>query len=105
MQVLRCRGIALGLFPTTSRLRQLLFAVVKHDAFEVSVLALIILNCILLAMDGPGNPVDSTLSVVVRNTDKMFAACFVAEMVVKLVALGGYWCGDRYGWLCTLAGL
>ncbi len=59
-------------------------------------LALIIFNCVLLAMDNPSVTDGSTLRAVLDNTDLVFAAFFAFEMVAKLIAWGGVTCGSGY---------
>ena len=95
-QTVTCEGTSLALFSSTGRFRQLVFAFVRYPSFEAVVLGLILLNCVLLAMDDATVAPDSTLRVLLDWADVAFASIFAAEMVTKLVALGAWGCGDKY---------
>jgi hypothetical protein len=71
-------------FPADSWLRSKSFQLVENKTFENVVLALIIVNSVLLAVDRPTIVKGSTLDVVLVNFDVAFAAFFTWEMVMKV---------------------
>ena len=70
-QTLVLQGRSLLLFSTENRLRTFLFWLVKNAYFEALVLALIIFNCVLLAMDNPSVTDGSTLRLVRWRRERM----------------------------------
>jgi hypothetical protein len=64
--------------------------------FEALVVAAILTNCTLLAMDNHGVRDGSALRRVLSTADVAFAAFFAGEMGLKLVALGGWGTGQGY---------
>ena len=68
----------------------------KHPLFESMVMVMIVVNCVLLAMDDsyviPGSVLANTIVV----TDYIFAAFFFSEMTMKLIAWGIWNCGPGY---------
>jgi hypothetical protein len=69
---------------------------VHHPVFEAAVVAAIVTNCVLLAMDNHGVREGSALQRVTTIADRAFAAFFLGEMALKLVALGGWSAGPWY---------
>jgi hypothetical protein len=86
----------LYIFSESNALRRLLFHLVGHSITELVVFSAIIINCILLAMDNPSVVAGSTLRAGLDAADIVFATFFAVEMVVKLIAWGGWGCGDTY---------
>ena len=70
-QTLVLQGRSLLVFSTENRLRTFLFWLVKNAYFEALVLALIIFNCVLLAMDNPSVTDGSTLRLVRWRRERM----------------------------------
>ena len=72
--------------PQTSKLRHACFTLVKKRAFGVTVMALIILNTVLLAVEHHRMP--SWLVSVTEAGNIVLTALFSLEMVIKLCGLG-----------------
>ena len=100
LQSLRLEGLAFGFIPPDNRARVLLFDMVKHPVYESVVMVVIVVNCLLLALDDATVTPDSLRRRVIDNSDYFFAAFFVVEMCMKLVAWGAWGCGHTYvcGW-------
>lgn len=80
------------------------FIFVNTVKFRAGVLMLVVVNCILLAIDVPGaRYYDSNLGNVLNAFDTSFIALFSAEAAIKIFGLGpfanphGYF---RSGWNC-----
>ena len=89
----QCTGVALWCLPAHWAPRRLVFTIVTHPVFDAIVYSAIVISCLFLAMDNPGVDGNSTLRHVLDTGDVVFATCFVTEMVLKLVAMGAWWCG------------
>ncbi|XP_055360274.1 voltage-dependent T-type calcium channel subunit alpha-1G isoform X4 [Betta splendens] len=91
----RQRGTwSLYLFPPESRFRILCNKIITHKMFDHVVLVIIFLNCITIAMERPRIDPTSAERIFLTVSNYIFTAIFVAEMTVKIVALG--WCfGDK----------
>eukprot|EP01012_Entosiphon_sulcatum_P053801 TRINITY_DN740_c0_g1_i1.p1 TRINITY_DN740_c0_g1~~TRINITY_DN740_c0_g1_i1.p1 ORF type:complete len:2364 (+),score=263.90 TRINITY_DN740_c0_g1_i1:1645-8736(+) len=79
------------IFSGENRLRKFLFRIIQHPKFEVSVAALILINCIFLALDNPAIPDSertSQLRFALTFSDYFFAAAFSLEVLTKIIALG-----------------
>ncbi len=96
MQVHTLTNHSMWIFSPTSRPRVWAFTLVQHQAFELLVLAAIVFNCVLLAMDDSSVDANSDLRLLLDRTDIAFGVFFLAEMLVKLLAWGGWWCGEQY---------
>ncbi len=96
MQVHTLTNHSMWIFSPTSRPRVWAFTLVQHQAFELLVLAAIVFNCVLLAMDDSSVDANSDLRLLIDRTDIAFGMFFLAEMLVKLLAWGGWWCGEQY---------
>ena len=94
-QVRKLEGASFGCIPATNLFRRFLFTLVEHPLYESLVLAVIITNCVLLAMDDSTVPPASTLRLVIDNSDYVFAGFFAVEMLMKLLAWGVWNCGHR----------
>ncbi|XP_029382890.1 voltage-dependent T-type calcium channel subunit alpha-1G [Echeneis naucrates] len=85
---------SLYLFPPESRFRTLCNMTITHKMFDHVVLVIIFLNCITIAMERPHINPSSAERIFLTLSNYIFTAIFVAEMSVKIVAMG--WCfGDK----------
>ncbi|XP_068614530.1 voltage-dependent T-type calcium channel subunit alpha-1G-like [Brachionichthys hirsutus] len=87
---------SLYLFPPESRFRILCNKIINHKMFDHIVLVIIFLNCITIAMERPRIDPGSAERIFLTLSNYIFTAIFVAEMLIKIVALG--WCfgGNAY---------
>ncbi|XP_077958886.1 voltage-dependent T-type calcium channel subunit alpha-1G isoform X2 [Gasterosteus aculeatus] len=79
---------SLYLFPPESRFRFLCNRIINHKMFDHIVLIIIFLNCITIAMERPR--ITTIERIFLKLSNYIFTAIFVAEMAIKIVALG--WC-------------
>ncbi|XP_029805117.1 voltage-dependent T-type calcium channel subunit alpha-1H, partial [Suricata suricatta] len=79
---------ALYLFSPRNRFRVSCQKVIAHKMFDHVVLIFIFLNCITIALERPDIDPGSTERVFLSVSNYIFTAIFVAEMMVKVVALG-----------------
>ncbi|XP_054622546.1 voltage-dependent T-type calcium channel subunit alpha-1G isoform X3 [Dunckerocampus dactyliophorus] len=85
---------SLYLFSPESRFRDVCNKIITHKMFDHVVLVIIFLNCITIAMERPHIDPGSAERIFLTLSNYIFTAIFVAEMTVKIVALG--WCfGDK----------
>ncbi|CAJ1081166.1 voltage-dependent T-type calcium channel subunit alpha-1G [Xyrichtys novacula] len=85
---------SLYLFPPESRFRIVCNKIITHKLFDHIVLVIIFLNCITIAMERPRIDPSSAERIFLTLSNYIFTAIFVAEMTIKIVALG--WCfGDK----------
>lgn len=93
---------ALGILHTDTWLRRMCVYAVKSKCFERLSLALILVNCIFLALDSKDPDHPSTLmGAVLRYTEWFFMVAFSVEMVLKILGLGLYHASGAYmrdGW-------
>ncbi|XP_037610915.1 voltage-dependent T-type calcium channel subunit alpha-1G isoform X4 [Sebastes umbrosus] len=83
---------SLYLFPPESRFRIVCNRIISHKMFDHIVLVIIFLNCITIAMERPH--ITTIERIFLKLSNYIFTAIFVAEMAIKIVALG--WClGDK----------
>nr|XP_033467435.1 voltage-dependent T-type calcium channel subunit alpha-1G isoform X5 [Epinephelus lanceolatus] len=83
---------SLYLFPPDSRFRILCNKIITHKMFDHIVLVIIFLNCITIAIERPS--ITTAERIFLKLSNYIFTAIFVAEMTIKIVALG--WCfGDK----------
>lgn len=93
---------ALGFFHTDTWLRKACVYTVKSKAFERISLALILINCVFLALDSkdPDHP-QTMMGAVLQHTEWFFMISFTVEMVLKILGLGLYRASGAYlrdGW-------
>ncbi|XP_030255166.1 voltage-dependent T-type calcium channel subunit alpha-1G isoform X5 [Sparus aurata] len=81
---------SLYLFPPESRLRIVCNKIINHKMFDHIVLVIIFLNCITIAMERPRIEPSSAERIFLTLSNYIFTAIFVAEMTIKIIALG--WC-------------
>ncbi|XP_036861567.2 voltage-dependent T-type calcium channel subunit alpha-1H isoform X1 [Manis javanica] len=79
---------ALYLFSPQNRFRVSCHKIIAHKMFDHVVLVFIFLNCITIALERPDIGPGSTERVFLSVSNYIFTAIFVAEMMVKVVALG-----------------
>uniref|UniRef100_A0A670JHW5 Ion transport domain-containing protein n=1 Tax=Podarcis muralis TaxID=64176 RepID=A0A670JHW5_PODMU len=79
---------SLYLFSPQNRLRANCQKVIAHKMFDHIVLVFIFLNCITIALERPDIDPNSTERIFLSVSNYIFTAIFVAEMMVKVVALG-----------------
>ncbi|KAL2298849.1 hypothetical protein Nmel_014456, partial [Mimus melanotis] len=79
---------ALYLFSPQNRFRMMCQKVIAHKMFDHVVLVFIFLNCITIALERPDIDPLSTERIFLSVSNYIFTAIFVAEMMVKVVALG-----------------
>ncbi|XP_070617570.1 LOW QUALITY PROTEIN: voltage-dependent T-type calcium channel subunit alpha-1H [Erythrolamprus reginae] len=79
---------SLYLFSPQNRLRSNCQKVIAHKMFDHVVLVFIFLNCITIALERPDIDPNSTERIFLSVSNYIFTAIFVAEMMVKVVALG-----------------
>uniref|UniRef100_A0A3Q2D299 Voltage-dependent T-type calcium channel subunit alpha-1H-like n=1 Tax=Cyprinodon variegatus TaxID=28743 RepID=A0A3Q2D299_CYPVA len=70
------------------RVRMWCQAVITHKLFDHVVLVFIFLNCITIALERPDIQIHSTERVFLSVSNYIFTVIFLAEMAVKVVALG-----------------
>uniref|UniRef100_A0A672UWW0 Voltage-dependent T-type calcium channel subunit alpha n=1 Tax=Strigops habroptila TaxID=2489341 RepID=A0A672UWW0_STRHB len=70
------------------RFRVMCQKVIAHKMFDHVVLVFIFLNCITIALERPDIDPHSTERIFLSVSNYIFTAIFVAEMMVKVVALG-----------------
>ncbi|XP_068160962.1 voltage-dependent T-type calcium channel subunit alpha-1G isoform X3 [Antennarius striatus] len=88
---------SLYLFPLESRFRVLCNNIITHKMFDHIVLVIIFLNCITIAMERPRIDPTSAERIFLTLSNYIFTAIFVAEMLIKIVALG--WCFGEKAYL------
>ncbi|OXB81907.1 UNVERIFIED_CONTAM: hypothetical protein H355_015104 [Colinus virginianus] len=79
---------SLYLFSPQNRFRVMCQKVIAHKMFDHVVLVFIFLNCITIALERPDIDPHSTERIFLSVSNYIFTAIFVAEMMVKIVALG-----------------
>ncbi|KAM6156136.1 voltage-dependent T-type calcium channel subunit alpha-1H [Rhynchocyon petersi] len=79
---------ALYVFSPQNRFRVICQKVIAHKMFDHVVLVFIFLNCITIALERPDIDPGSTERVFLSVSNYIFTGIFVAEMMVKVVALG-----------------
>uniref|UniRef100_A0A8D0GI26 Calcium voltage-gated channel subunit alpha1 H n=1 Tax=Sphenodon punctatus TaxID=8508 RepID=A0A8D0GI26_SPHPU len=79
---------SLYLFSPQNRVRATCQKVIAHKMFDHVVLVFIFLNCITIALERPDINPNSTERIFLSVSNYIFTAIFVAEMMVKVVALG-----------------
>nr|XP_046232646.1 voltage-dependent T-type calcium channel subunit alpha-1G isoform X2 [Scatophagus argus] len=88
---------SLYLFPPDSRFRVLCNKIITHKMFDHIVLVIIFFNCITIAMERPAIGNTSAERLFLTLSNYIFTAIFVAEMSIKIVALG--WCFGEKAYL------
>uniref|UniRef100_H3C9U3 Calcium channel, voltage-dependent, T type, alpha 1H subunit a n=1 Tax=Tetraodon nigroviridis TaxID=99883 RepID=H3C9U3_TETNG len=78
----------LYLFSPDSQCRVWCQSVISHKLFDHVVLVFIFLNCITIALERPDIQANSTERVFLSVSNYVFTVIFLAEMAIKVVALG-----------------
>ncbi|XP_072532433.1 voltage-dependent T-type calcium channel subunit alpha-1H isoform X3 [Salminus brasiliensis] len=81
---------SLYLFSPENEFRVICNRLISHRMFDYVVLVFIFLNCITIALERPNIQAHSTERVFLSISNYVFTVIFVAEMTVKVVALGFY---------------
>uniref|UniRef100_A0A4X2M1F3 Ion transport domain-containing protein n=1 Tax=Vombatus ursinus TaxID=29139 RepID=A0A4X2M1F3_VOMUR len=85
------------IFPPQSKFRLMCHKIITHKMFDHIVLVIIFLNCITIAMERPKIDPHSAERIFLTLSNYIFTAIFLAEMTVKVVALG--WCFGEKAYL------
>ncbi|XP_006832496.1 PREDICTED: voltage-dependent T-type calcium channel subunit alpha-1G isoform X2 [Chrysochloris asiatica] len=85
------------IFPPQSKFRLMCHRIITHKMFDHVVLVIIFLNCITIAMERPKIDPHSAERIFLTLSNYIFTAVFLAEMTVKVVALG--WCFGEQAYL------
>ncbi|XP_044529954.1 voltage-dependent T-type calcium channel subunit alpha-1G isoform X20 [Gracilinanus agilis] len=85
------------IFPPQSKFRLMCHKIITHKMFDHVVLVIIFLNCITIAMERPKIDPQSAERIFLTLSNYIFTAIFLAEMTVKVVALG--WCFGEKAYL------
>ncbi|XP_030645466.1 voltage-dependent T-type calcium channel subunit alpha-1H [Chanos chanos] len=88
---------SLYLFSPQNEFRMTCQKVISHKLFDHVVLVFIFLNCITIALERPDIKSHSTERVFLSISNYIFTVIFVAEMTVKVVALG--FCSGKHSYL------
>mmetsp|Transcript_7919 Transcript_7919/g.28130 ORF Transcript_7919/g.28130 Transcript_7919/m.28130 type:complete len:2171 (-) Transcript_7919:130-6642(-) len=82
-----CVGLRMGCMRAWGPCRRLLKPIVRHKYFDNFIISCIVVNSIALALEA--HNMDSDLRSFLDVFENVFAAVFMVEMVVKLIAAGG----------------
>ncbi|KAL0984067.1 hypothetical protein UPYG_G00136640 [Umbra pygmaea] len=85
---------SLYILPPESRFRVVCNSIINHKMFDHIVLVIIFLNCITIAMERPRIDPYSVERIFLTLSNYIFTAIFVAEMTVKVAAMGWLF-GDK----------
>uniref|UniRef100_A0A8D0H1I3 Voltage-dependent T-type calcium channel subunit alpha-1G n=1 Tax=Sphenodon punctatus TaxID=8508 RepID=A0A8D0H1I3_SPHPU len=84
------------IFAPQSRFRLMCNKIITHKMFDHIVLVIIFLNCITIAMERPKIEPHSAERIFLTLSNYIFTVIFLAEMTVKVVALGFCFGGKAY---------
>ncbi|XP_034960249.1 voltage-dependent T-type calcium channel subunit alpha-1G isoform X4 [Zootoca vivipara] len=76
------------IFAPQSKFRVICNKIITHKMFDHIVLVIIFLNCITIAMERPKIEPHSAERIFLTLSNYIFTAIFLAEMTIKVVALG-----------------
>ncbi|XP_048347859.1 voltage-dependent T-type calcium channel subunit alpha-1G isoform X2 [Sphaerodactylus townsendi] len=76
------------IFAPQSKFRLICNKIITHKMFDHIVLVIIFLNCITIAMERPKIEPHSAERIFLTLSNYIFTAIFLAEMTIKVVALG-----------------
>eukprot|EP00468_Gymnochlora_sp_CCMP2014_P014087 CAMPEP_0167767870 /NCGR_PEP_ID=MMETSP0110_2-20121227/16314_1 /TAXON_ID=629695 /ORGANISM="Gymnochlora sp., Strain CCMP2014" /LENGTH=1017 /DNA_ID=CAMNT_0007656405 /DNA_START=453 /DNA_END=3505 /DNA_ORIENTATION=+ len=80
-------GVALMIFPPEHPLRKHVFELVMSYAFEIWMILVVILNCIVLALDDPNSDWENDTFAIMEIVMEVM---FTMEVLLKLIAFGGF---------------
>ncbi|TSK31313.1 Voltage-dependent T-type calcium channel subunit alpha-1H [Bagarius yarrelli] len=81
---------SLYIFSPQNRFRMFCQRIISHKIFDHVVLVFIFLNCITIALERPHIQSNSSERLFLSISNYVFTVIFLAEMTVKVVALGFY---------------
>ncbi|XP_058233961.1 voltage-dependent T-type calcium channel subunit alpha-1H [Hemibagrus wyckioides] len=81
---------SLYIFSPRNKFRMFCQSIISHKMFDHVVLVFIFLNCITIALERPHIQPNSSERLFLSISNYVFTVIFVAEMTVKVVALGFY---------------
>uniref|UniRef100_A0A803T135 Calcium voltage-gated channel subunit alpha1 G n=1 Tax=Anolis carolinensis TaxID=28377 RepID=A0A803T135_ANOCA len=84
------------IFAPQSKFRMICNKIITHKMFDHVVLVIIFLNCITIAMERPKIEPHSAERIFLTLSNYIFTAIFLAEMTIKVVALGLCFCEKAY---------
>uniref|UniRef100_A0A8C4N9A5 Ion transport domain-containing protein n=1 Tax=Eptatretus burgeri TaxID=7764 RepID=A0A8C4N9A5_EPTBU len=79
---------SLFFLPPQNSVRRLCRKIIAHKVFDYVVLLFIFLNCITIALERPDIGPQSPERIFLNVSNYIFTSVFVAEMVIKITALG-----------------
>jgi hypothetical protein len=77
-----------------NRLRVQLYELVNHSLFDNSVLVLIVLSCMMLAIEHPLDDPNGTKALVLGQIDRVVSYIFLVECLTKIVVYGFLFNGE-----------
>ncbi|XP_041851952.1 sodium channel protein type 4 subunit alpha B-like [Melanotaenia boesemani] len=91
-------GTSPGAGKVWSRFRRACFLIVQHKVFEVFIIFIILLSCVVLVFEDIYLEYRPTLQMVLDKANLVFTYVFLLEMLLKWIALGfkkyfsNFWC-------------
>ena len=82
----RMEGFSFKLFSAENPVRKFCWGLIHTSTFQWFIIVAILINCVLLAMENPSN--DEETKDVMFVADWLFAMLFLAEMFLKMIAMG-----------------
>ena len=83
-------------FSPENHVRRFCHSLLRHTAFDPTIIAAIIISSICLALDSPRLEVDSELATTLYWLNIVFTLLFFSEMCTKVIALGFCFGKDAY---------
>ena len=80
--------LAFGFLRVENPVRRLCITLSEHPLFEAIVIVVILVNCVFLAMMEPTKGDEEGRNALVNSTEGVFTGLFLAELVIKVVAMG-----------------
>ena len=80
--------LAFGFLRADNPIRKFCITLSEHPLFEAVVIVVILVNCAFLAMMEPTKGDDEGRNKLVNGTEGIFTGLFLAELVIKVVAMG-----------------
>eukprot|EP00041_Stephanoeca_diplocostata_P038149 m.1480953 g.1480953 ORF g.1480953 m.1480953 type:complete len:1704 (+) comp25172_c0_seq1:294-5405(+) len=99
----QAKSPSLFIFPFDSVVRRYARRITGSKKFDNMILTFIVANCLCLAITTPFPDKDTdTANVNLELAEKIFVVIFTFEMMVKVISMGFYFCGEqsyiRIGW-------
>ena len=96
------RDASLMIFSRSNPIRSYLYRMIHKMSFEYIMLGIVLLSCIELCFDDAMVVPGSKMAQAIYVLDIVFAVAFCIEAMIKIIALGLFWCGPesylRSGW-------